>query len=244
MYTRKGFFTSLATVLAITVMIATQVGAVPVTMSPYPVVGGQTRVFRGDLSSLGVGSVYSARVTDAGVLGGQTGVFSGCDIDFVVLDRDGDLSTTADRIVPFQTAATSVTPGSIRNPTTSPYQPTASHPGELFGLNTDGSIDFATATIGTRDASYNPITFLFTVDTSGGWVTLGDSGSLTAAFPDTTIGSSLWLFVGEAGLASEGSTEGLNALVSINNSVPAPGAVLLVGLGGLLVSALRNRKVL
>ena len=241
MYKRKGLFISRATAVAITLMIATQVGAVPVAMSPYSVVG-QTRVFRGDLSGLGVGSVYSAKITDAGALGGQTGVFSGSDIDFLLLDADGDLSTTGDQVLPYQTASTSVAPGSIRTPTT--YVPTASHPGILFGLNGDGSIDFATATIGVRDASYNANLEFFSVDSSDGWVTVGDSGSLYASFLNTPIGSSLWLFVGEAGLAAQGSTELLGAGVEINvPGIPAPGALLLVGFGSILVGALRRRKV-
>jgi hypothetical protein len=108
-------------------------------------------------------------------------------------------------------------------------------------LNTDGSIDFATATIATRDGSY--VEIALAVDTSNGFVTFGDNGSLTARFPDTLVGSSLWLFVGETGLIPEGSTEGLRANVEINN-IPAPGAVLLVGLGGILIAGLRRRKIL
>ncbi len=242
MYKRKGLFTSAATVVAITLMIATQVGAIPVAMSPYSV-AGQTRIFRGDLSGLGVGSVYSAKITDAGALGGQTGVFSGSDIDFVLLDADGNLATTGDQTLPYQTAATYVTPGSIRTPT--PYVSTASHPGILFGLNADGSIDFATATIGVRDASYNPNLELFSVNGSDGWVTIGDTGMLYASFLNTPIGSGLWLFVGEAGLAGQGSTELLGAGVEINPDpiVPVPGALVLAGLGSILVGALRRRRV-
>ena len=242
MYKRKGFFTSGATAVAITLMIAAQVGAVPVSMSFQGTIG-QTRIFRGDLSGLGVGSVFSATVTDAGAGGGQTGVFSGCDIDFLLLDADGNLATTGDQVLPFQTSATFVTPGSIRTP--SPYEPTVPlHPGILFGLNADGSIDFATATIGVRDASYNPNLELFSVNGSDGWVTLGDNGSLYAAFPNTVIGSHLWLFVGEAGLADKGSTELMNSAVEINvPGIPAPGAIFLAGLGSILVGALRRRKV-
>jgi hypothetical protein len=238
----NGFSTPLAIVIAIIVMTAAQVDAVSVTMSPYGDVG-QTRIFRGDLSGLGVGTVYSAMVTDAGTGGGQTGVFSGFDLDFLVLDADGNLATTGDQVLPL-TALTSVTPGSIRDQASSPYQPTLSHPGSLFGCNTDGSIDFATASITACNAFYNEL--WMAVDTSGGFTTLGDDGSLTAKFPDTAIGSSLWLFVGETGILSLGSTEGLRANVEINSlpSVPAPGAILLASLGGILIGGLRRRKIL
>jgi hypothetical protein len=66
--------------------------------------------------------VYSASITDSGQLGGQTGVFSGCDIDFLLLDADGDLSTTGDQVMPLLATAT-VAAGAIRTPT--PYIATA-----------------------------------------------------------------------------------------------------------------------
>jgi len=241
MYRWNGFPTPLAIAIAIIAVTAVQVDAVPVTMSSYSVVG-QTRVFRGDLSGLGVGTVYTATVTDAGAGGGQTGVYSGFDLDFLLLDADGNLSTTGDQILPLQTG-TGATAGSIRDQATSPYQPTASHPGSLFGCNIDGSIDFATASIATCNGFYSEL--WMAVDTSGGFVTLGDDGSLTAEFPDTLIGSGLYLFVGETGLAALGSTEGLRANVEINQLpvVPAPGAILLASLGTVLLAGLRRRRV-
>jgi hypothetical protein len=95
--------------------------------------------------------------------------------------------------------------------------------------------------LGVRDGSYDM--YSLSVDGSDGWVTLGDNGVLTVAFPDTVIGSHLWLFVGEAGLVAQGSTELMNAAVEVIDVVPAPGAILLAGLGSILVGALRRRKV-
>jgi len=240
MRTRKGIPIVLA--MAVTVIVAAQASAVSVTML-FDRNEGQTRIFKGDLSGLGLAAVTSATLTDNGSGGGSNGVFSGFDLDFLLLDADGDWSTSGDRVLPFQTAATSVTPGSIRSPST--YIPTPSHPGPLFGLLNDvaHSIDFANATIATRNAAYDDRLDFFSVDGSNGWVTLGDNGWLTAAFPQTVIGQGLWLFVGEAGI---GTTEGVRASVDIAGPpvIPAPAAILLAGLGTLMIGCLRRRGIL
>ena len=210
-----------------------------VAMTDYGVYG-QTRLFRGDLSSLGLGTFDAVTVFDV-VGGGDDGVFSGFDLDILVLDGDGDFSTTGDQTSPFANSSTFVTAGSVRNPTTTIYLPTSSHPGALFGLNADGSIDFATATIGSRDAVYDAGSFPgLDPDTSDGWVTLGDGGSLTAGFSDITLtGSSMYLFVGEVG-----QNETLRANVHVDfKPIPAPGAMMLSSIGIATCGWLRRRKV-
>ncbi|MCL5282311.1 MAG: hypothetical protein M1376_20690 [Planctomycetes bacterium] len=216
-------------------------GSVPGATVPMAWYGtsGQTQIFRGDLGGIGLGDLNTVLVTDAVLGGGSAGVFSGFDLDFIVLDQDGDLATAGDQILPFETPQTYVTPGTVR-PSTS-YLPTPLHPGILFGLNADNSIDFATATIRARDASYDG--FALAVDTSDGWVTLGDGGMLTAAFPQTTLTSSgMYLFVGEVG----NYDEGLRATIDVTNfpTIPAPGAIVLGTLGAGLVGWLRRRRVL
>jgi len=200
---------------------------------------GQTQVFRGDLGGIGLGDLNTVVVTDAVAGGGSAGVFSGFDLDFIVLDQDGNFATAGDRILPFETPQTYVTPGAVR-PSAS-FVPTPLHPGILFGLNADGSIDFATATIRVNDASYNGLALA--PDSSHGWVTLGDGGMLTATFPQTTLTSSgMYLFVGEVGSYDEG----LRATVDVTGrpTIPAPGAIVLGALGAGLVGWMRRRRTL
>ncbi len=160
---------------------------------------GQTAIWRGDLSSAGSGTVNVAIILDGIGTGGSSGVFSGVDVDFVIPDRDGNLATTGDQIKPIENSSTYVTGGTIQNPVVSPYQPTATHPGVLFGLNADGSIDWDTATLDTRDGSYNALSLM--VDTSDGWVSLGECGAMHTALPTTCLDGGLYLFVGDVGLS-------------------------------------------
>ena len=190
-------------------LIAVPALAVPVnlTMDFYGQVN-QTAVYRGDIAAaiFGIGSINIARLTDNFSYRGSTGVFTGFDADFLFFDSDGDLGTDNDRIYPVLDETTFVTPGVVDNPTGSAYQPTALHPGPLFGLlDGSGAIDHNTATLDTLDASYVPGVPGLTVDGSGGWVTLGDGGQLTAAFPRFTISQfhSMYLFIGDSGSPQE-----------------------------------------
>jgi len=231
MRTRISFLIVATAVIA--VAAAPPVAAAPVTMSSDGTIG-QTRVFRGDLTGMGLTTLDAVTVI-GGSSGGQPGVFSGFDMDFILLDADGNLGTTGDQILP--TTASTVTQGTITPSGT--YVATGAHPGPLFGLNLDGTIDVATATIGTLDASYaNPLA----VDTSSGWVTLGYDGSFNAVFPETAIGDSMWLFIGEVGIDT---TEGINANVRVPDApiIPAPGALMLCAMGTSLVTWLRSRKM-
>jgi hypothetical protein len=234
MRTQKKF--TILLVLALVALVTVQVGAVPVTMSYYGA-EGETTILRGSIS--GLPAVTTATITDARVVSGTDGVFSGFDLDFLVLDVDGDWTTTGDRILPVANSAT-LNPGVVENQGTSPFQPTATHTGSLFGLNSNGSVDFGTATLGTRDGAYNMLSL--TVDGSHGWLTLGYGGLLTTAFPYTETGQGLYLFAGQV---ATNTSESCTATVDFAcPAVPAPGIVVLCSIGAGVAGWLRRRHAL
>ena len=183
-------------------------------------------------------------VGDQDTQGGSGGVFSGFDLDFFAFDHDG-IYKNGDEF--------SGTPkGAILFPgghPSSPYVPTALHPGPLFGtvLDANGNavLHPSVATLGTRDAAYS--TTAFAVDTCSGWVSLGDGGYLLAGF-DVLIpdGNTLYLYVGDAGQRSyvwNGTTYNEDPLMGIEGAVsvfPEPGTATLIALGG--IAALRRRR--
>ena len=178
---------------------AAQAEPIPVTLDYYDQVG-QTTVFRADVTEAALGTISMVTIQDANSGGGSNGVFSGFDLDFLFFDRDGDLGTAGDRIVPLANGATSVQPGNVRDEGHADYLATPQHPGRLFGLLDGNAVDFATATLATRDARFVQGYYL-AVNTSHGWVSLGEGGQITVAYPLISIaeGQQLFLFLGDAG---------------------------------------------
>lgn len=197
----------LATIAALLTMPAALASAafLPVSMEYYGEYGqtAVTSVFRGDLMSAGFSSVTGLTIVDSGIGGGSSGVFTGFDLDFVFFDVDGDLSTTSDQYKPLRSGSF-VNPGVVDKLGTSIYAPTEAHPGALFGLSGSGAIDWDTATLGQRDASYNFGSSL-SVDSSHGWLSLGRGGALMLNFSPISIGASgsLYLFIGDVGKSDE-----------------------------------------
>ncbi|MCD6303554.1 MAG: hypothetical protein J7M21_01160 [Planctomycetes bacterium] len=167
---------------------------------------GQTTVYRADVTGPAViGTIHTVLIRDLDMRGGSSGVFSGFDLDFVMFDKDGDPATTDDQYLPRENHLTKFTPGVQRKGADSPYQPTAAHPGPLFGTRADGSVDWQAVTLGTPDASYRPGRSNLSVDTSSGWLSLGDGGQIEVEFPLISIqpDETLYLLIGEVGPADE-----------------------------------------
>jgi hypothetical protein len=180
-----------------------QAANIPITMNWYDMIG-QTTIFSAEVTMPSEGSIVEVLITDDGAGTGSSGVFSGFDLDFLVFDMDGDFSTVDDQISPLTGGQTAVIPGVQRKGINSIYQPTLMHPGALFGLTGLGAVDDGTATLGTLDAQYVPGYYL-SVDSSNGWISLGDNGQIRVSFPVVALGQgqTITLFIGEAGPRSE-----------------------------------------
>jgi hypothetical protein len=170
---------------------------------------GQTNIYRAEISNCGLSSIYRVIVLDSAKGGGSDGIYTGSDIDFVLFDRDGVLSTFNDQIALLETENTVVRAGTVRDKEDSMFQPSVTHPGVLFGLKRDGSLDFATATLRVHDASYTDLQR----NRATGWVSIGDEGLLEAEFEPFSLDefTTLYLLIGEVGI---GSGEELLAILS------------------------------
>ena len=180
-----------------------------------------TRMYRADLSGLGLTEIGSVKITDSNSgLGGSTGIYSGFDLDAIFLDVDGSLATAADRhfASSFLYAAGSIRPGSFAPPSPSG--------GPLNGAMSSTQVDTAWATLDEVDAIWF----------DQGSLTLGDGGILTAAFTTPIqVLSSLYLFVGEV---SGDPGENVTGAIEVSDEVPETPAVPLPASALLLLGAL------
>lgn len=188
-----------------------------------------TRMYRADLSGLGLTEIGSVKITDSNSgIGGSTGIYSGFDLDAIFLDIDGLLSTASDRYfaTTFLYAAGSVRPGPFASPSPSG--------GPLNGSSSSTQVDTVWSTLDAVDAIWF----------GAGSLTLGDGGILTAGFGSPIdILSSLYLFVGEV---SGDPGENVSGLIEISDEVPDPAPIplpasALLLLGALGVLGLRRR---
>ncbi|MEL6433199.1 MAG: hypothetical protein AAFQ28_05300 [Pseudomonadota bacterium] len=181
-----------------------------------------TRMFRADLTGLGLAEIGAVTVNDSNSgFGGSSGIFSGFDLDAIFLDIDGSLLTDTDRFFAsgFIFSAGTIRPGGFPPPSPS-------------GGPTNGSSD--ASTVDEAFATLNDIDGLFF---STGSLTLGDGGTLTAVFDLViTVGSSLFLFAGEV---SGDPGETLTGLVEVTDTPPPlPPVPLPAGLPLLLTGIL------
>ena len=162
---------------------------------------GQTAVYTAQLTDLPAGVIDSLRFADKNLQKGSSGVFSGFDLDFVLMDSDGVFNSGDE----FQVVTgADLQPGGVRRQTTSPFQDTAAHPGPLFGLDATGAVMPSVTTLNQHDASYVSGSQL-AVDSSHGWLTLGDGGvlDLQTQWISTSLQPDLHIYVGDAGLNDE-----------------------------------------
>lgn len=226
-----------ACIALISCTVESPAGVLNVTMDYYGQVG-QTAVFRGRVTDPNIVTISRITITDPNSGLGGDEVLSGMDIDFVIIDRDGNMATTNDQFRPWTTSDTYVTPGWKRTHPKSPYTPTASHPGQLFGLLTDNSIDSNTATLGRCDGSY--VYGNISIDTCSGWVSLGFAGQLSAAYSNTAVPSDgTYIFVGD--VSPKDDTPQVTVQIDVPTevvTVPVTGSgggPYRVGIGGVFV---------
>jgi hypothetical protein len=196
---------------------------------------GQTVVSRSRLAY--TGDFTSILVNSSRNAGGSAGVWSGVDVDFVLLSTSPVLNdSSATLIKPDLGPGTFVIQGSKRSG--APYA-TKKHPGRLFGLNPDGTIDHGTASLHAMDAKYPyyqlPGTSL--IDSSTGWVTLGDGGRLVADVG--LVSGTFYVFLGEAATSGEPATVQLTQ----PDPIPEPAGLSLLGAGSLAALARRRKKI-
>jgi len=169
-----------------------------------------TRMFRADLTGLGLTEISAITVNDSNSgLGGSSGIYSGFDVDAIFLDEDGLLTTDTDR---YYANSLLFSAGTTR---TGSFQPPSPSGGPTNGSAGATSVDENWATLNNIDGIFF----------GPGSLTLGDGGKLTIVFgPKISIGSSLFLFAGEV---SGEAGETLNGLVEITDTQPIVSTVPL-----------------
>jgi hypothetical protein len=194
--------------------------AVPVTFTKLTgLAGGSpagTAIYRADLSGVGIASIQSISVFDnSGGLGGATGQFSGFDLDAISLSTsscaDAACAAGLSGLAGFDFGSgTLFSAGAQRIP----VDP------KLFGTDATGAaLDNAIATLAAFDASNSTVT-------PGGFISLGDNGSITFNLTSAISTTGLFLYIGEVG--DNGEVAAGQVIVRENRVAPEPGSIALV----------------
>lgn len=207
---------------------AAQAADIPITFTLLPgVTGGSpagTGVYVADLTGIPLAVLSSVTIRDnSGGLGGSPGMFSGFDLDAIVLstvsisDASGVGSLT--RAGLFDFAGSIFTPGSQRPPTDP----------ALFGTS-GGEVDNSVATLDAFDG--NSTTAIPGAD---GFVSLGDNGALALNLTaPVATGGPLFLYIGEVGNNGEVAASTISvSSETVQTPEPVSATLLAAGLLGL-----------
>jgi hypothetical protein len=188
------------------------------------VVDFSTRVFRADLTGLGLTQIGSITITDSNSgTGGSGGGFSGFDLDAVTISST--LLSAASGV----TSLVSVADLDIANAVFTPGTQRAPADPTLYGV-IGGIIDNSIATLNSFDET--------------GWLSLGDGGSVTIPLlTPITVSGSLYIYIGEVGtLDTPEAATGSAAAPPPSTAVPEPMSLGLFGLGLLGLGLARRRR--
>ncbi len=194
-----------------------------------------TAVYRAELSNIGFENINSILIGDSNIgTGGESGKFSGFDLDAIKLSRTLVSSAasvngiTGLNLFDFSSTGTVFTPGTQR-PTTNPALS-----GNFFGTTGD-SIDNSIATLQNFDGNS------VTNDNAFGYASLGDGGKagFNLTSPVSTKGS-LYLYIGEVGDNGEVAT----AQITVSDEplrIPEPTTLAALSLMGIYFTVRSNR---
>jgi hypothetical protein len=197
------------------------VGAVPVTLVELTgLTGGSpaaTAVFKADLSSIGIATIFSISIADnSGGVGGSPGQFSGFDLDAIKLSStdcaDAACAAAAAGLAVFDfTGGTIFSAGAQR----APVDP------KLFGTGPAGTtVDDLVATLAAFDGDSTTA-----IPGADGFMSLGDNGMLSFNLTSGVSPSGLFLYIGEVG--NNGEVAASNIQVR-ETPVPEPGSIALL----------------
>jgi hypothetical protein len=225
--------------LALAASIAATAGAQAASVSLTKLTGltgdpsaAATAVYKGDLSTAGLGTFQAISVSDvSGGFGGAAGQFSGFDFDAIKLSTTDCATAACAAAAPGMSVFDFVSgvffsPGAQRSPVDA----------KLFGTGPGGNtVDNSVARLGLFDG----------VSTTGpgaaGFFSMGDGGSVAFNLTSATSTTGLFMYVGEVG--DNGEVAG-SSFRLLQNPVPEPEtyALMLAGLAVVAWTARRQRR--
>ena len=192
-----------------------------------------TAVYKGDLSSVGLGTFQAITINDvSGGSGGAPGQFSGFDLDAIKLSTTDCATAACAAAAPGMSLFDFVSgvlfaPGTQRAPVDA----------KLFGTGPTGNtVDNSVARLGLFDGVST------TGPTAAGFVSMGDGGAMAFNLTSAASTTGLFMYIGEVGDNGEVAGSAFNLL---QNPVPEPEtyALMMAGLGVVAWVTRRQRRV-